>query len=147
MIYLFNATRQYLESSRGHVVAVSSVQGIVALPYRSVYSAAKHALNAFIRSVRFEEKDIHFLCVNYGYVKTRFSHNALTGDGKKFNQQGRGQSKGMDARKAATLMLKAMVGRKKEIIPAGIKIKFALCVYRFFPWLFDKFADRYAEKI
>ena len=145
MVYLYSACRKYLEESNGHVVAVSSVQGLVALPYRSAYSAAKHALNAYIKSIRLEERKVHFLCVNFGYVKTKFSHNALTGKGEKFSRQGKGQLKGIEVNKAAQIMLDAMIKRKKEIIPAGFKEKLTIQIHRFCPVLYDKLIGRYVK--
>lgn len=39
---------------RGQIVQVSSVLGEVAIPYSSVYVAAKHAVNGLVKSVRYE---------------------------------------------------------------------------------------------
>jgi|GEM_PF-3227939 len=145
MVYLLGFCRKYIEKENGHVVAVSSVQGMVALPYRSVYGAAKHALNAYIRSVRLEEKNIHYLCVNFGYVKTDFSVNALTGEGDRYSRVSAGQLKGLDVAEAVRMMLEAIVKRKKEITPAGFKEKFALFVYRLFPALYDILIVRFVK--
>ena len=150
LVYLFSAAREYLEETNGHLVAVSSVQGLVPLPTRSAYGAAKHAMNAYIKSVRLEEDKVHFLCVNFGYVKTNFSHNAVTGEGQKYLKSGLSaeksrQSKGLEVNDAATLMLNAMIRRKKEIMPAGFKEKLTLFVYRFFPSLFERLITRYVK--
>jgi short-subunit dehydrogenase len=145
MVYLYDACRKHLEKTNGHVVAVSSVHGLVTLPFRSAYSAAKHALNAYVKSISFEEKNVHFLCVNFGYVKTSFSQNAITGDGEKFARNNPVPLKGMEVQKAVNLMLDAMMSRKKEITPAGFKEKFALFIYKFFPSIFNKLVTKFIK--
>ena len=41
-----------LERKAGHIVAISSVQGIIGLPARTAYSASKHALHGFFDGLR-----------------------------------------------------------------------------------------------
>ncbi|KAJ8969354.1 hypothetical protein NQ317_016139 [Molorchus minor] len=41
-----------IKRRKGHIIFTSSVQGLVALPERSAYSASKHALQAFSDSLR-----------------------------------------------------------------------------------------------
>lgn len=70
----------------GKIVNVSSVQGKFAIPYRSAYSASKHALQAFSDSLRSEVKkdNVKVLLVSPGYINTALSLNALTGTGDKY---------------------------------------------------------------
>lgn len=145
LFYLHKAAREYLEKSRGHLVVASSVQGNIPLPYRSSYTAAKHAVNAYMRCVRMEEKSISFLNVNFGYVNTGFSHNALKGNGEKYSTDSKRQKKGMEASVAAMQLIKAMIRRKKEVTPAGIPEKTALFVFRFFPRCYERLIERYAK--
>lgn len=74
----------FRERRRGHIVNVSSMLGRMAYaPFRSVYSAAKHALNALTTSVRLElaadYPDIHVSTVSPGVVATDFGSHALGG--------------------------------------------------------------------
>ncbi len=69
---------------RGHIVNVSSLLGRVPMvPFRSAYSASKHALNALTASLRLELRadfpDIHVSSVHPGVVATEFGLNALHG--------------------------------------------------------------------
>ena len=143
MVYLFNAARIHLEKTRGHVIAVSSVQGLISLPYRSAYASAKHALNSYIKCIRLEEPGIHFLCVNFGYVNTNFSNNAFTGKGEKSGSAQVGKFKGMQPARAARIMIHAMLRGKKEITPAGWKEKLTLFLYKFFPRVYDALILRF----
>jgi dehydrogenase/reductase SDR family protein 7B len=67
----------------GSIVAVSSLAGLVATPYRSSYAAAKAALLAFHDALRAETYDagieVSVLCP--GFVATEIAQSALVGDG------------------------------------------------------------------
>lgn len=64
-----------LPSMRSHhsgtIVFISSIQGLLAVPFRSSYSAAKHALQGYCDSLRAEEAahNINILTVSPAYVK------------------------------------------------------------------------------
>lgn len=73
-----------VERKSGHIVFISSVQGLIAIPDRSAYAATKHAMQAFGDSLRAEMKQhyIDVTVVSPGYVQTAVSLNALTGSGE-----------------------------------------------------------------
>lgn len=75
-----------IERKEGKIVCVSSVQGKFAIPYRSSYTASKHALQAFCDSLRAEmdEHNVSVTVVSPGYINTSLSMNALTGNGKAY---------------------------------------------------------------
>ncbi len=69
---------------RGHIVNVSSLLARVPLaPFRSAYSASKHALAALTASLRMELRtafpDVHVSSVHPGIVATEFGVKALHG--------------------------------------------------------------------
>lgn len=74
-----------VERKTGHIVLMSSVQGLIAIPDRSAYAASKFALQAFGDALRSEmhQHNINVSVVSPGYVKTAVSLNALTGSGSK----------------------------------------------------------------
>lgn len=73
-----------VENKSGHIVFVSSVQGLIAIPDRSAYAASKHAMQAFGDCLRSEmrQHNINVSVVSPGYVKTAVSMNALTASGE-----------------------------------------------------------------
>ena len=77
--------------NKKYIVNISSLQGCLALPERSAYSASKHALQAFSDSLRAEMrssgKNVHVMVVNPGYVRTNLSLNARAGDGTLHNSR------------------------------------------------------------
>lgn len=78
-----------VKRKEGHIVAISSVQGLIGIPYRSAYAASKHALQVFHDILRAEvaEHNIKVTVISPGYIKTNLSLNALTGDGKKYQSE------------------------------------------------------------
>jgi NAD(P)-dependent dehydrogenase (short-subunit alcohol dehydrogenase family) len=73
----------FRRQGKGHLINVSSVLGRVPLaPFRSAYSASKHALNALTASLRLDlraEPGISVSSVHPGVVKTEFGLHALHG--------------------------------------------------------------------
>jgi NAD(P)-dependent dehydrogenase (short-subunit alcohol dehydrogenase family) len=73
----------YLKQTKGQIVAISSVAGFAPLYGRSVYSASKHAMEGFFRSLACEVKDdgISVLIVSPSFVKSRPELNAQVNNG------------------------------------------------------------------
>jgi NAD(P)-dependent dehydrogenase (short-subunit alcohol dehydrogenase family) len=73
----------FKERGRGHIINVSSMLGrIPYVPFRSAYSAAKHALNALTAALRMELSglpEIHVSTVSPAVVATEFGLHALHG--------------------------------------------------------------------
>lgn len=82
-IYMTHAALGGLKRSRGHLVFVSSVSGIRAIPTGSIYSASKAALRSLAESLRLELKPygIHVGVVSPGFTPTEASKTVLRGDG------------------------------------------------------------------
>jgi uncharacterized protein len=66
---------------QGLIVNVSSIAGIMPLPWFSLYSATKAALNSFTEGLRMElhGSGVRTMLVCPGYVKTGFQDNVLGG--------------------------------------------------------------------
>lgn len=59
-----------LIESKGSLVGISSVSGFAPLRLRTAYSSSKHALSAFLETLRSEEDDIDVLVVFPSYLQT-----------------------------------------------------------------------------
>ncbi len=68
-----------LEGKRGTIVNVSSIAGKITLPWFTLYSVSKFALNSLTDGLRAELKPhgIHAMAVCPGYVKTEFQSHAM----------------------------------------------------------------------
>jgi short-subunit dehydrogenase len=65
----------------GAIINVSSMAGMIAVPYMSAYGATKHALNCISRGARLElaPYGVHVTAVCPGYVRTDFNARAVLG--------------------------------------------------------------------
>jgi len=67
----------HLKKTNGMIVAISSTQGKIAIPYHTGYSASKHALEGFLDALRLEECQINILTVAPGWIEgTNLKNNA-----------------------------------------------------------------------
>jgi NAD(P)-dependent dehydrogenase (short-subunit alcohol dehydrogenase family) len=82
-IYMTLAALDSLKSSQGHVVFVSSVSGIRAIPTGSLYSSSKAALRSLAESLRLEFKPygIHVGVITPGFTTTDSAKTVYQGDG------------------------------------------------------------------
>ena len=100
----------------GTIINVSSVAGHIPLPFHSIYSATKFALNAIGKAARIElKKDgIHVMTVCPGYVQTAFSENAVRG--RELKQVRPGSVRGISAERVARATLEGYLKQKREVI-------------------------------
>ena len=75
-----------IKQRSGHILFTSSIQGKIAIPFRSAYTASKHALEAWCDSARAElhTTNVKITVVSPGYINTALSVNALTGSGHQY---------------------------------------------------------------
>lgn len=93
-----NGTKAFLpfliESGAGHVVNVSSLFGLIAVPGQSAYNSAKFAVRGFTEALRQEmlvgRHPVKVTCVHPGGIKTAVARNA-------------GYAEGIDGKQAASL--------------------------------------------
>lgn len=85
-----NGTKAFLPhliaSGDGHVVNISSIFGIFAVPSQSAYNAAKFAVRGFTESLRQEmavnDRPVKVTCVHPGGIKTNIARNAGQAEGR-----------------------------------------------------------------
>ncbi|XP_043274225.1 dehydrogenase/reductase SDR family protein 7-like [Venturia canescens] len=132
----------------GHIVCVSSVQGKIAIPYRSAYAASKHALQAWSDSTRAElaDKNVKITVVNPGYIRTSLSLNALTGDGQNYGVMDKTLQEGYTPEYVARRILTAVLKEEKEIMISPITPKAATFLRYIWPSLYFKIMERRAKK-
>jgi NAD(P)-dependent dehydrogenase (short-subunit alcohol dehydrogenase family) len=84
-----NGTKAFLPhliaSGDGHVVNISSLFGLIAMPSQSAYNAAKFAVRGFTESLREEMivagHPVEVTCVHPGGIKTAIARNAGAAEG------------------------------------------------------------------
>ncbi|MEJ2417063.1 MAG: SDR family oxidoreductase [Exilibacterium sp.] len=71
---------QMRQQKSGRIVNISSVCGLVGMPFQELYSASKFAIEGFteaLASYLQPEFNIHFTLVEAGQMSTEFGHNAI----------------------------------------------------------------------
>ncbi len=138
----------FIKQKSGLFVVVTSAVGKFGSPWRSGYSASKHALHGFFDSLRAElyEDGIRVLLVCPGFIQTNVSVNALTGTGAKLGSMDVATANGLTADECARQIINGIKTGKEEIVVAKFKERFAVFAKRFFPGLFSTMIRRMAVR-
>ncbi|MHB8764757.1 MAG: SDR family oxidoreductase [Deferrisomatales bacterium] len=127
----------------GHLVGVTSLVGHFGTPLRSGYAGSKHALHGFLDSVRAETwaQGIRVTLACPGFVRTRLSLNALTGDGTPQGTMDAATARGMDPARCAEAILRAVERGRDEVLVGGREVA-GVYLKRFLPGLFRRLIRR-----
>jgi NADP-dependent 3-hydroxy acid dehydrogenase YdfG len=75
-----------IASGDGHIVNISSLFGLIAVPGQNAYNAAKFAVRGFTEALRQEmlvaKHPVNVTCVHPGGIKTAVARNATVADGQ-----------------------------------------------------------------
>jgi len=140
-----------IKQQSGHIIGISSVQGRIAIPFRSAYAASKHALQAWYDTARAElsDKNIKFTVISAGYIKTSLSLNALTGSGQVYGVMDKTTESGYQPKYVAECILKSVLKQEKEVTIAPFPPKCAIILRTLFPslyfWIMQKRASKLAR--
>jgi dehydrogenase/reductase SDR family member 7B len=126
-----------ISNGGGHIAVTSSVVGKFGFPYRSAYSASKHALHGFFESLRAENtnKNIRVSIIVPGRIRTAISVNAINSRGTTHGKMDEAQSKGMSAERSASIICRKLKKEKKEILVGGKEL-LMVHIRRFIPQLY-----------
>ncbi|XP_057391603.1 dehydrogenase/reductase SDR family member 7B isoform X1 [Balaenoptera acutorostrata] len=133
---------------QGHVVAISSIQGKISVPFRSAYAASKHATQAFFDCLRaeVEQHDIEVTVVSPGYIQTSLSLNAVTADGSKYGVMDETTAQGRSPSQVARDVLAAVGKKKKDVVLADVVPSLAVYLRTLAPRLFFSLMASRARK-
>ena len=131
--------KHMVEKGGGKIAVTSSLVGIISSPYRTAYSAAKHALHGYFDGLRAElnDKNIQITILCPGFIKTNVSVNALNESGEKLNQMDDAQANGMEPSVLAKKIYKSIANGKEEAYFGGKEVM-AIYLKRFVPTIFSK---------
>ena len=123
----------------GHILLTSSLVGKFGTPFRSSYSASKHALHGFFEALAAEvwENNVFITLFCGGYIKTNVSINAVTADGTPQNKMDENQANGKSASDAARAMIRAVETNKREVYFGGKEVM-GVYLKRFFPSMLNR---------
>jgi short-subunit dehydrogenase len=117
-VWCTHAALPYLKTSRGQLVAVSSLAGLVGVPGRTAYGASKFAMTGFFEALRAELKSsgVSVTTAYPGVVATDIRHRGLNAAGVAAGTSGLKEDKAMSVEECARLILDGMQRRKREVV-------------------------------
>lgn len=143
-VYCTRYALPHLKSSRGLLVAISSLTGKFGVPTRSAYAASKHAVQGFFDSLRIEIADsgVDVLVVSPGFVDTDIRATAFGADGAPRGASPRDESRNtMPVAECVRLIVRAMARRDRELVMTGPG-RLGLWLRLIAPSLVDRLAKR-----
>jgi len=150
-IFITRAAVSRVMESRGSIIFISSLAGLVGLPYSSLYSSSKMALTAIAQSLRAElaGSGVHVGVAHVGFLKNPPEKRIMGPDGN-LQEPGKRYSVLTHSMEEASRQVISMVRRRrrrKVFTFLGNCLDLAI---RFTPWLvrwFMKKAARQAEEV
>lgn len=111
-----HAALPQLKASKGLIVAVASLAGLVGVPGRTTYCATKFAQTGFFEALRVElqPEGVDVTIVYPGVVATEIRRNGWNAQGEKAGTSGLSEEKAMTVEECAGLIVSAMRSRKRE---------------------------------
>ncbi len=132
------------KSEQGHLLNLSSVFGIIAVPTQSAYNAAKFGVRGFTEALRLEMEgsNVHVCCVHPGGIKTNIAREARGGD-PSISKGERGalfdSVAPTTAESAAAQIVRAMEKKQKRLL-IGRDARLISLITRLFPVNYSRFA-------
>jgi len=117
-VWCTHAALPYLKQSRGSIVAVSSLAGLVGVPGRTAYSATKFAMGGFFEALRAEvtAAGVSVTLAYPGVVATRIRHRGFNAAGGALGHSSLKEDKAMPVEECAALIIAGMEARKREVV-------------------------------
>ena len=115
-VYCTHYALPHLKASKGRIVGIASLTGLIGVPTRTGYAASKHAMRGFFDSLRIELEDdsVTVTMVYPGFVATGIRENATGADGKPAKIDPVNQDDVMSVDECTTLIVRAIEQRKRE---------------------------------
>jgi short-subunit dehydrogenase len=117
-VWCTHAALPHLKASRGRIVAVSSLAGLVGVPGRTAYSATKFAMTGFFEALRTELKDsgVSVTTAYPGVVATRIRYHGLNARGEAAGVSGLKEDDAMSTAECARLIIEGTNARRREVV-------------------------------
>ena len=117
-VWCTHAALPYLKQSRGRIVAVSSLAGLVGVPGRTAYSATKFAMGGFFEALRAELKPagVSITTAYPGVVATRIRYRGYNAAGGELGSSSLKEDKAMPVEECAALIVDGMEQRRREVV-------------------------------
>lgn len=116
--WVTHAALPALKASRGRIVAISSLAGLIGIPGRTAYSSSKFAMNGFFEALRGEVvADGVSVTIAYpGVVTTQIRHRGLNARGEPLGRSAMDERGAMSVETCAKLILDGTLARRRDIV-------------------------------
>lgn len=140
-VWCTQAALPHLKASRGRLVAVSSLAGLVGVPGRTAYSATKFAMTGFFEALRVElhPQGVSVTIAYPGVVATQIRHRGFNAQGQAAGRSGLDERGAMSVEACARLILEGAEKRRRDIVMTG-KGKLGRWLKLIAPQLVDRMA-------
>ncbi len=117
-VYCTHYALPHLKATRGRIIGIASLTGLVGVPTRTGYAASKHAMRGFFDSLRIELEDsgVTVTMVYPGFVATGIRENATGANGKPALIDPVDHAGVMSVAECTRLIVNAINHRKREEI-------------------------------
>jgi short-subunit dehydrogenase len=117
-VWCTHAALPHLKDSKGSIVAVSSLAGLVGVPGRTAYSATKFAMAGFFEALRAELKTsgVSVTTAYPGVVATATRHRGFNAKGEPAGASALKEEGAMSVEECAGLIVRGMNRREREVV-------------------------------
>jgi short-subunit dehydrogenase len=140
-VWCTHAALPHLKASRGHIVAVSSLAGLVGVPGRTAYSSTKFAMTGFFEALRVElaAAGVGVTIAYPGVVATDIRYRGFDARGQAAGRSGLDEQGAMSVETCARLIIDGTERRQRDIVMTT-KGKFGRWLKLIAPGLVDRLA-------
>ena len=117
-VWCTHAALPHLKASRGSIVAVSSLAGLVGVPGRTAYGATKFAMTGFFEALRAELKSagVSVTTAFPGVVATQIRYRGYNAAGGALGSSSLKEDDAMPVEACAKLIVDGMRARQREVV-------------------------------
>jgi short-subunit dehydrogenase len=117
-VWCTHAALPHLKRSRGRIVAVSSLSGLLGVPGRTAYAATKFAMTGFFEALRAELKSsgVSVTIAFPGGVDTGIRHRGYNAQGRPAGASSLKEDGLMPVAECARLIVEGMERRQREVV-------------------------------
>jgi len=117
-VWCTHAALPHLKATRGSIVAVASLAGLVGVPGRTAYAATKFAMAGFFEALRAELKGagVSVTTAYPGVVATRIRYRGYNAAGGELGSSSLKEEGAMSVEECARLIVAGMHGRRREVV-------------------------------
>ena len=117
-VWCTHAALPHLKASRGRIVAVASLAGLIGVPGRTAYSGTKFAMTGFFESLRVElaTSGVSVTIAYPGVVATEIRYRGFNAQGERAGRSGLDERGAMSVEECARLIVDGTERRQRDIV-------------------------------